>query len=412
VLLLGWQQLQFEWQLLLPPQLGLLLEAAFVCQQCEGAADLGTTSDNSSDTLCSSSSSRVWQLVVLSVEHRQEQQQWHSGSKLSRQVLHAHMYTFQLPHPSQTRQQQQQQQQQLARQVTGQHPAVLQLVCSCDLPLPDAFYQLTSASWHPGCGELRVAFSSLVRPVSKLTVNLQQLAAQQQQQQQQPQQHPQQQQQEVTTRQVGPHDSMQDQQWQQQQQQQPSPEKTAASSSSAHTAYSLQPVQPLPPGFDQSSYDTLQLQVPAADGALVPVSLAWNRHKSHLPKQLLDAAALAAANSGCTGEAVVQNCTYSADSNTGSSTDAASQPPLLLSCYGSYGIREAVAFDPELLQLLNDGWLLAVAHVRGGGWLGRAWAEAGRGVGKATSVSDLLAVAGYITQVRLVLDVSESAQDA
>jgi oligopeptidase B len=76
---------------------------------------------------------------------------------------------------------------------------------------------------------------------------------------------------------------------------------------------------------------------------------------------------------------------------------------MLLSCYGSYGIREAVAFNPELLQLLDGGWLLAVAHVRGGGWLGRAWAEAGRGMGKAASVGDLMAVAAFVKQVRGLL---------
>ncbi|WIA38057.1 hypothetical protein OEZ86_001426 [Tetradesmus obliquus] len=74
---------------------------------------------------------------------------------------------------------------------------------------------------------------------------------------------------------------------------------------------------------------------------------------------------------------------------------------MLLSCYGSYGIREAVAFDPELLQLLDGCWLLAVAHVRGGGWLGRRWAEAGRGLGKPTGVADLAAVAGFVKQAGL-----------
>jgi hypothetical protein len=400
MLLLGrQQQQQLEWQLLLPPRPDLLLEAAFVCQQHQSRPDLSISTD---------SSSRLWQLVVLAVEHHQQQQQLQCGAKLGRQMLHAQLYTFELPvtmtadYYLQDRNttQQQQQQQQIASQMSHVYPASLQLQCTCILPLPDAFVQLKSASWHPGCGELQVEFSSLVRPVSKLTVNLGQLAAQQQQQQ------------DTASRQAVAQDSTQAQQHQQHEHKQHSPAETEAAFGSTNFASSLQHVQPSPPDFDQNSYETLQLHVPAADGALIPVSLAWNRHMAQLPQHLLNAAALAAARSGCTGEATAEDCTCIANSATGGSnsssssssgsSDAAGLPPMLLSCYGSYGIREAVAFDPELLQLLDGGWLLAVAHVRGGGWLGRAWAEAGRGMGKATSVSDLLAVAGYIRRVSLI----------
>jgi oligopeptidase B len=72
---------------------------------------------------------------------------------------------------------------------------------------------------------------------------------------------------------------------------------------------------------------------------------------------------------------------------------------MLLTCYGSYGNRESVGFNPELLQLLNAGWVVAVAHVRGGGWLGRAWAEAGRALNKPCSVQDVLDVAAFVQEV-------------
>ena len=47
--------------------------------------------------------------------------------------------------------------------------------------------------------------------------------------------------------------------------------------------------------------------------------------------------------------------------------------PLLLIGYGAYGECLTTGFEPRLLPLLRRGWVVAWAHVRGGGELGRRW---------------------------------------
>eukprot|EP00928_Gymnodinium_smaydae_P011259 TRINITY_DN14178_c0_g1_i2.p1 TRINITY_DN14178_c0_g1~~TRINITY_DN14178_c0_g1_i2.p1 ORF type:complete len:894 (+),score=144.57 TRINITY_DN14178_c0_g1_i2:68-2683(+) len=52
--------------------------------------------------------------------------------------------------------------------------------------------------------------------------------------------------------------------------------------------------------------------------------------------------------------------------------------PTLLTGYGAYGACQDPEFDQTILSLLDRGVLYAIAHVRGGGELGRAWYEQGR----------------------------------
>lgn len=47
--------------------------------------------------------------------------------------------------------------------------------------------------------------------------------------------------------------------------------------------------------------------------------------------------------------------------------------PMLLDAYGSYGICNDPSFDRNALSLLDRGFIYAIAHVRGGGELGRFW---------------------------------------
>ena len=49
--------------------------------------------------------------------------------------------------------------------------------------------------------------------------------------------------------------------------------------------------------------------------------------------------------------------------------------------YGAYGISLDTGFEVEGLPLLQRGWLLAFAHVRGGGELGRRCAASVPGAG-------------------------------
>lgn len=70
--------------------------------------------------------------------------------------------------------------------------------------------------------------------------------------------------------------------------------------------------------------------------------------------------------------------------------------PLLLEGYGAYGD----CFDPDFassrLSLLDRGFIQAIAHVRGGGELGRSWYEAGKLERKPNSFTDFIACAEHL----------------
>ncbi len=67
--------------------------------------------------------------------------------------------------------------------------------------------------------------------------------------------------------------------------------------------------------------------------------------------------------------------------------------PLLLYGYGAYGINVEPVFSSARLSLLDRGFVLAVAHVRGGEEMGRAWYENGRMEHKMNSFTDFIACA-------------------
>jgi oligopeptidase B len=72
------------------------------------------------------------------------------------------------------------------------------------------------------------------------------------------------------------------------------------------------------------------------------------------------------------------------------------QNPLLLSGYGAYGFIQDAFFRPELLSLLERGFVYAIAHVRGGGELGKSWHEEGRLLKKINTFTDFIACAEYL----------------
>jgi len=103
--------------------------------------------------------------------------------------------------------------------------------------------------------------------------------------------------------------------------------------------------------FDPARYGCERISVPAPDGASIPVSLMF-RKDPPLP----------------------------------------SPAPMLLTGYGAYGISYPVGFSSNRLSLLDRGAIVAVAHVRGGGELGRRWHDAGRMAHKMTTFTDFIAV--------------------
>ncbi len=103
------------------------------------------------------------------------------------------------------------------------------------------------------------------------------------------------------------------------------------------------------PTYDASRYTTERRWVTARDGAHVPVSL------------------VRAASTPLDGTA-----------------------PLLLYGYGSYGLSMDAHFRVSLPSLLDRGFVYAIAHVRGGQEMGRAWYEAGKLAHKMNTFTDFI----------------------
>lgn len=70
--------------------------------------------------------------------------------------------------------------------------------------------------------------------------------------------------------------------------------------------------------------------------------------------------------------------------------------PGFLTGYGAYEVPNDPYFSVARLSLLDRGVVYVVAHVRGGGEMGRGWYEAGRLGAKATTFTDFIAVADAI----------------
>ncbi len=125
--------------------------------------------------------------------------------------------------------------------------------------------------------------------------------------------------------------------------------------------------QIVPGGFDESHYVTGRLWVSASDGHRIPVSLVARRDLVEVD----DVGTLR----------------------------ATSPQPLLLYGYGSYEISIDPSFSPSRLSLLDRGIIFAIAHIRGGGEMGRSWYEMGKLAQKPTTFSDFVAVARHLVEL-------------
>jgi oligopeptidase B len=74
--------------------------------------------------------------------------------------------------------------------------------------------------------------------------------------------------------------------------------------------------------------------------------------------------------------------------------------PLLLYGYGSYGVSVPVSFNSNRLSLLNRGVIYAIAHIRGGGELGKPWHDAGRMKKKRNTFTDFITAAEHLVSHR------------
>jgi oligopeptidase B len=107
--------------------------------------------------------------------------------------------------------------------------------------------------------------------------------------------------------------------------------------------------------FDPKDYRTELLFATARDGARIPVSLVYR---------------------------------------AGLARDGSA--PLLQYAYGAYGLSIDPTFSASRLSLLDRGFLYAIAHVRGGQEMGRAWYDSGRKLHKMSSFTDFIDVTRHL----------------
>jgi oligopeptidase B len=105
-------------------------------------------------------------------------------------------------------------------------------------------------------------------------------------------------------------------------------------------------------GYDPSLYESERIFAKAADGTPVPISVVYKK---------------------------------------GLTRDGGN--PLLLYGYGSYGINSDPYFSSNRLSLLDRGFIYAIAHIRGGEEMGRAWYEKGKLLHKKNTFTDFIACA-------------------
>jgi oligopeptidase B len=115
-------------------------------------------------------------------------------------------------------------------------------------------------------------------------------------------------------------------------------------------------------GYDPSQYATARVWADAGDGARVPVSIVWKRDRRQ----------------------------------SGVDQSPEGGNPLLLYGYGSYEASIDPTFSSTRVSLLDRGVVYAIAHVRGGGELGRHWYEDGKLLHKRNTFTDFVACAEHL----------------
>jgi oligopeptidase B len=104
------------------------------------------------------------------------------------------------------------------------------------------------------------------------------------------------------------------------------------------------------PGYDATLYATERVWAPSRDGQRIPVTVAWRRDRAR---------------------------------NYGGA-------PLLVTGYGAYGSSYDPEFSSNRPSLLDRGFVIAIAHVRGGAELGEGWYEDGRLMNKKKTFDDFV----------------------
>ncbi|XP_072031224.1 prolyl endopeptidase-like [Amphiura filiformis] len=74
--------------------------------------------------------------------------------------------------------------------------------------------------------------------------------------------------------------------------------------------------------------------------------------------------------------------------------------PLLVCGYGAYGLDVETGYSPEMIPLLERGWVIAYCHIRGGGELGRRWAQDGRQLNKPHTFEDFESCISHLHEAK------------
>ncbi|KAG0367334.1 hypothetical protein BGZ54_004056 [Gamsiella multidivaricata] len=72
--------------------------------------------------------------------------------------------------------------------------------------------------------------------------------------------------------------------------------------------------------------------------------------------------------------------------------------PTLMRAYGAYGVPTDIDFRMEHFPLLERGWIIALAHVRGGSELGSMWYQQGKLWNKRNTFTDFINVAEHLVE--------------
>ena len=112
----------------------------------------------------------------------------------------------------------------------------------------------------------------------------------------------------------------------------------------------------IPGGFDRELYASERMHATAPDGVKVPISVVYRKDKREPGKN-----------------------------------------PVYVYGYGSYGYALPLGFNSNRLSLLDRGVVMAYAHIRGGGDLGKPWHDAGKMLAKRNTFTDFIACVEHLT---------------
>ena len=115
--------------------------------------------------------------------------------------------------------------------------------------------------------------------------------------------------------------------------------------------------QPVLGGYDPKLYQSERVYATATDGTRIPISMVYRKDPAN-PRPV--------------------------------------NRPFFLEGYGSYGISNDVDFSSNRLSLLDRGVVVGIAHIRGGGELGKEWHDQGKMMVKRNTFTDFIASAEHL----------------